>query len=140
MKSLKITFYVFIFISIISSCAKNEDETESTTTNSIIGTWNYVDNSSCTDSTVFRSDLSFTITSNEEILTGTYTYDETVKKGERHKLVFTFATDNLKTDCLGSTEDDTGSVMTFFLEFNNNTFSIYQNSSGGDNLLTFTKQ
>ncbi len=110
-----------LFLSIILfGCG--DDDNAGLTTRSIIGTWEVTPEFvPCNDQYTFNEDGTFTSTSNEQITSGRYVFDETISSGVTHLLTIGIEADNGETDCNGAAEDNSGQSIFFNLEFSSDT-------------------
>lgn len=89
-----------------------------TVSNSISGTWFYIyPENQCTETFTFSEDGAFEINSGEANISGRYTFDETVNKGERHSLELNFRNQNSGKDCEGEFQNIVGVNLTLFGDF-----------------------
>ena len=88
----------------------------------------------------FNADSSLLITSLDEVVTGTFTFDSTVDKGTRHPLFLSVLTDNQLSDCDGNTDSSAGDSGTAYLSFpTDDIMRVYQTESGDDLVDEFTR-
>jgi len=110
---------------------------------SIIGTWQYTYSGSeqCVETFQFNDDGTFEENSLDEVVKGSYTFEDTAVTGERHLLSMTFTSDNGMPDCKGSSEDDTGLKVTLYSNFTSETvIEWFEESKGGSSIVVLIKQ
>ena len=139
-----IVMVLWLFVGLLG-CADNgdnENQESNQVYNYIDGTWFFeYPTTDCVETYIFEVDMSFTITSAEEIQTGTYTFNEMVEEGQRHEMHMFFESDNGMPSCSGNTSDSTGEAYTLYLEFKNDLEAdFYPNATGGDALITLTRE
>ncbi|MCB1706824.1 MAG: hypothetical protein KDI17_18330 [Halioglobus sp.] len=112
-----------------------------TVTRSIVGGWGFIYlESTCREAYHFRNDDSMEINSGDEIVSGTYTFQDTITGTDRHKMVINLLADNLGADCLGDNGDDSMSAGTVYIQFDTPTqISWYSDSTGGEPLITMAR-
>ena len=104
-------------LAMVSACG-GEQPTVTSPTRSIVGSWRYeYPTKPCIDTYEFGADGTFVISSAEEVVSGDYSFKDTVPKGERHSLIINITADNGRPDCEGSTKDHVGFTNHVFVEF-----------------------
>jgi len=113
------TMFLLLAIFAVSACSsESEKSTGPMQTRSIVGSWQYVyPESRCEELYEFAADNTFTIRSADEIVSGSYSFQDTVPQGNRHTLSLNITADNQLIDCEGKTKNYAGSVSEFFIEF-----------------------
>ena len=135
--------YLILFVLIlIQGCSSDGDSGTATATNSLLGTWAFVYQSSgCIESYAFNSNGTWSESALDERQTGTYTFDETVNAGERHALSILVTSDNGLPDCEGNSSDATGVTGTIYVSFPNvSVMEWYLTLTGGIVEIILTKQ
>ncbi len=109
---------LLIILVLVSACGGGEKPAIPSQTRSIIGSWQYVYlTSRCPEIYEFADDGTFVIKSAEEIVSGTYSFQDTVPQGNRHSLTININEDNQLPDCEGNAKKQAGSVNEFVVEF-----------------------
>jgi hypothetical protein len=135
---------IFILILVFTSgCGSSGNDTGSSITNSIVGSWSFIyPSSGCEESYTFNSNGTWSESALDEIQMGTYTFDETVNAGERHSLSIVITSDNGLSDCEGDSSNDTGVSGTVYASFKNSdaTMEWYLNLTGGTSSIILSKK
>jgi hypothetical protein len=111
---------LLIILGMVSACSEGEKPTVPgpSQTLSIIGSWRYeYPTNRCVEIYEFATDGTFVIKSAEEVISGTYSFQDTVPMGDRHSLTISITADNQLPDCEGKTKNHAGSINDFFVEF-----------------------
>ncbi len=121
----------------LSACGGDSGDNQNNVTHSIVGGWGYVyQQNSCQEAFHFRENGSMEINSSDEIVSGSFTFEEVVSGNQRHALTINLLADNGGFDCLGNSENDAGSTGTFYIEFDSPTqISWYEDNEGGAPLI-----
>lgn len=82
----------------------------------IVGTWTHTLRNECTELYTFRADGTNSVTSGEEISTGSYTISDQPNERGVYTMVDTIASNNGKPDCMGGTTP-IGDVATVYVKF-----------------------
>lgn len=125
------------------ACASDSSDDDKEETVDIVGLWTLEPTDTCQNETLeFEDDLAFESISEDEVITGSYEFDETVKAGKRHSLTVNAETDNGGTDCLGDSEDNSGDSFIVYLDFRDgdDTMDAYAELSGGDAHATYVRE
>ena len=132
---------ILMFTLFITACSSSDNSDGSADNESIVGTWSFTyPATQCVETYTFNASNSITITSLDEISTGTYFFDNTVNSSNRHSLSFTVINDNEQPDCEGNNINDVGRVVDVFAEFVTITeMNWYLQSSGGAPVVTVDK-
>jgi hypothetical protein len=113
----KIVPYLVI-LAMVSACSGGEQPTDASQTNSIVGIWRYeYPTKPCVDTYEFAADGTVAVRSAEEVVSGNYSFKDTVPTGERHSLIINITADNGRPDCEGSTKNHVGFTNHVFVEF-----------------------
>jgi hypothetical protein len=111
-----------------------------TTANSIVGTWKYTyPASQCVETYEFNANGTVNVTSLDEVVVGTYTFEDRVITDDRHLLSITFTSDNGLPDCNGLSEDNTGLNITSYINFTSAVVEWFNESSGGSPFFTLSE-
>jgi len=137
MKYLSILLFT-LFITACSSSGNNDGDADN---ESIVGSWSFTyPATQCVETYIFNTNNTITITSLDEISTGTYSFANAVNSSNRHSLSFTVLNDNEQVDCEGNNVNDAGRVVDVFAEFVTITqMDWYLQSTGGTAALTVDK-
>jgi len=124
-------------IIIIASCSGSDNDNDPAEQNlidsraSIIGSWTFVyTETQCEEQYEFSADGSFSQTSLDEILAGSYSLSAV--ENDLINLTLQPTQDNLGTDCLGSNEDSTIRDFNFILSFPNESQMGWSRTSDPD--------
>ena len=112
------------------------------TTSSILGSWSSTDpGTQCVESYLFNTDGTFSGTSLDKVVSGTYNFEKTVVTGTRHSIKYTVFADNGLADCNGANSNKTGKTEIIYLNFlNSNTIQVYAELTGiSDSDIIFKK-
>tara|TARA_R110002073_G_scaffold75945_1_gene185036 strand:+ start:3065 stop:6316 length:3252 start_codon:yes stop_codon:yes gene_type:complete len=124
----------------LSACGGSggSGETGGNVTQSIVGGWGFLyQPGSCPEAYHFRDNGDMEINSGDEIIIGTYTFQEVVAGNQRHELTINLLTDNGGADCLGDSANDAGSTGTVYIAFDSATrISWYSDREGGSPLIS----
>jgi hypothetical protein len=105
-------------LGMVSACGGGEQKTVTSHTNSIVGSWHYeYPARPCVDTYEFAADGTVVVRSAEEVVSGNYSFNDTVPNGERHSLIFDITADNGLPDCEGSNKNPVGFTNHVFVEF-----------------------
>lgn len=106
-----------------------------------MGTWSAVNSvTQCVETHVYRADNTYSTSSLDEGISGTYTFDRQANTSNRHAFSLEVTDDNQQFDCHGDNGDDVGLEVDAFAEFvNTDTVSFYVEASGGLALFTLTR-
>ncbi|MAT92856.1 MAG: hypothetical protein CME59_09660 [Halioglobus sp.] len=110
-------------------------------THSIIGTWEHVyPATQCTESNQFTQNGEFAGQALDEVISGSYTFEETVPRGERHELAILVLEDNEQADCFGRNTNSVGRSVTVFVSFNSpDSIEFYSGKTGGELIIDFVR-
>lgn len=131
-------------LTLLSSCGggSNGDSQQTTVTNSILGEWHYIHPSSqCLEVNTFRDNGDFLGTALDEVYSGFYSFDDTVREGKRHKLKITLTEDNEQTDCKGRMTNGAGITRTVYAKFiSEDKVIFFSKADGGTLIILFQRQ
>lgn len=96
---------------------------DSTSVNSIVGTWVHTHPASCLETFVFNVDNTWSSASADERLTGTYQYIG--DNAGTNSLALNITSDNALQDCSGDIEDDAGLSLTLGVNFLSSTNMLW---------------
>ena len=107
-----------VILAMVSACGSGEQPAVTSQSRSIVGTWQYAyPAKQCVDTYKFAADGTVAISSAEEVVSGNYSFKDTVAEGERHSLIINITADNGLPDCEGSIKDHVGYTNHVFVEF-----------------------
>lgn len=132
-------FGIIVVLMTLSACGgSGGGEGNETVSASLSGGWGFIyQENSCRESFHFFENGSMEINSAREIVLGTYTFEETVGRNQRHELVINLLSGNNEPDCLGNRTSESGLTGIFYVEFDSSTeISWYEEPNGGAALLT----
>lgn len=141
---MKQVIAICILLSIIScssggteSSASNNESSDSRA--GIIGTWVIVnDATQCEDSYVFSSNDTFSLSSLDERIVGTYQFSTNASSA--FDLSITVTSDNGQTDCNGGTLNNAGSTFSYTVEFIENSKMTWSQTLPTPFTITLVKQ
>ena len=134
---MKQLFFAFLFVFVASCSSSNSSDSDNSNTSdsgatstqySIIGAWSQTDQTTqCVTEMIFNSDLTFTISSLDNVMTGTFTTDSTSLTPSRLLLLLNVETDNALSNCDGESFSDAGNTLEVYFNFSDeNTLNIYE--------------
>lgn len=131
-------FYIFVILTILSACGGSGGGGGNPVFADINGTWGFLyEENLCHESYHFFEDGSLEINSGSQIVQGTYTFQESVGRNERHRLDITLVSGNSEPDCLGFVQSVAGYSGTIYIEFEDaNTITWYDLADRGSPLVT----
>ncbi|KZY47207.1 hypothetical protein A3732_25845, partial [Oleiphilus sp. HI0050] len=117
----------------LNGCGESSSEDRSELiTESIVGSWGFTyEGNNCREAYHFRENGSIEINSGDEIIIGTYVFDETVASDERHELTISLLSDNGEPDCLGNREDDSGARGVMYIKFDGSSQILWYSQQRG---------
>ncbi len=122
---LKVSLFISIILLTIG-CGGGDDSGSpsvgvppiTTVTNNIQGRWLLaIPDTGCTETYQFNSDLTWELTSNEQVTTGTYQFQTQVNEKDKHSLIINIISQSPYPDCQGSTEVITEVSAQLFVSF-----------------------
>ena len=127
---------ILLIITLFNLAACDSETT--TTAPTIEGNWTYTyTGSNCLETHSYNNG-SYYGTSLDEILTGVYQTGVTVNG--LIELQITFTNDNGLSDCLGLSQDDTGSISQLYYSVTSTSLNYYVNSTDPAPAVTLTRQ
>ena len=94
------------------------------TSRGLLGSWEYTHENQCKSTFTFNSDLSWTLSSLDEEISGTYTNTD-LDDTTRSLLDLRVTVDNGEADCEGLSDYDTGARYVYYIEISNNQMNWY---------------
>lgn len=126
-------FWCLAVLLTLNGCGESSSEDRSELiTESIVGSWGFTyEGNNCREAYHFRENGSIEINSGDEIIIGTYVFDETVASDERHELTISLLSDNGEPDCLGNREDDSGARGVMYIKFDGSSQILWYSQQRG---------
>jgi len=147
---MKQIFFAFLFVFVASCSSSNSSDSDNSNTSdsggtstqySIIGAWSNTDQTTqCVTEFIFNSDLTFTISSLDNLMSGTFTTESTALSPNKLKLLLNVETDNALSNCDGESFSDAGNTLEVYFNFSDaNTLNIFENYYDPSPALVLTK-
>ncbi|MFK7977406.1 MAG: hypothetical protein AB8C02_14820 [Halioglobus sp.] len=126
---------------VLVACGGGGGSSEAEQTNALVGIWEHVyPATQCVETNEFRMNGEFVGVSLDAIVTGFYSFEESVAQGSRHELEIEIFEDNEQADCEGRNVSTVGRFVTVYVSFlSPDSIAFYSEREGGSLLIDFVR-